>query len=85
MRQIMFLFFSMLLIVGLSGCVHHSVEYRASPQFLPYDRVVIKSSPYYKTTQIYKTIITPRVQYHQPKHVYHRIKKHHKNQFKNRP
>ena len=82
MRKFIVVLFSVGVFISLTGCVHHSVEYRSSPQVLPYDRVVIKSSPYYRNTQVYKTVITPKARYHQPKQAYHRIKKLHKKQYK---
>lgn len=82
MRKLVILLFSATALVGLSGCVHHSVEYRGSPHILPYDSVVIKSSPYYRTTRIHNTIIVPEGRrIHGQHHLHNKAEKHRNKTF----
>lgn len=68
MRKLLVLLFSLTAIGGLSGCVHHSVEYRGSPHIIPHDSIVIRSTPYYRSTHVTKTIIVPHERHLHPKH-----------------
>lgn len=68
MRKLLVLLFSLTAIGGLSGCVHHSVEYRGSPHIIPHDSIVIRSTPYYRSTHVTKTIIVPHERQLHPKH-----------------